>query len=459
MLLSEIIKNWKKPLNFKSGDKIKKQKLIKILEAARWAPSAENQQVWNFLVIDNDKKLDLIKTSVREQDPRLSSTNHKIEKPILNSKFIFSTKNYDALSDKYKEFVTQFHDRDLNCIKTASCAILFLHSKKYLGNTFGMTDIGASILNTILICEELGLKARWIRNFNRELLEKEIEIPQKFYIDALLAIGKPNEINSEPEIDLKEISEFFGYNNFSKDYPSSEIETKENEIPQYNVPIRDAILDRRAIRSFKNKKIPKSIVYELLRAAMMVPLTINKPYLRFIVVDDKDLLKKIADNAKIVTKQKHVEEVPLIIVSAYDCTNNSPGFYAESDTGAVIQNQLLRAHSMGIGSCWIGAFSRKKIRDFLNVPEDWHIPTLAIFGYPNNYPKPTPRKELGRIAHYNTWDQKFKKRKRSFFPSYHFISIGIRKLRDTRIKSVLRDRKVGVIKNIIEFKEFSEDEI
>jgi nitroreductase len=455
MSLKEIINSWKKPIKFKSDTKISKKTFIKIIEAARWAPSAENQQVWDFLIIDEEQKKKIIIKSVKKQDKRLYSTSHKIEKPILSAKFTFSIKNFDSITDKYKDFIEGSHKNDLKCIETASTIMVCFHSKKYLGNIFGMTDIGASIQNIILISENLGLKVRWIRNFDRELIEDKFKIPEKFIIDALLAIGEPEDTDSTPEYALKEISTYYRHNEFNKDFRLTKNSSKEEIVPNYRVKIEDAILDRRSIRDFKeNKKVPDQIIEEILSSGMMVPLTISKPYLRFIVVDDSKILKKIADTSKIVVKQKHVQQVPLIIVATYDCSNNSPAFYAETDTGAIIQNHLLRAHSIGIGSCWIGAFSRKNVRKILNIPEDWHIPTLAIFGYPNNYPKPTPRKEVGRISFYNSIDQEFKKRKRSFFPSYHFISIGIRKMRDTRVKTALRKRKVGLVENIPEFKQF-----
>ncbi len=124
---------------------------------------------------------------------------------------------------------------------------------------------------------------------------------------------------------------------------------------------------------------------------------------------------------------------------------------AAVDAGAIIQNILLRAHSLGVGSCWIGAFSRNKVSKILDIEENWHIPTIAIFGYPNKYPKPTPRKDLAKICFYNEWKVRVQKRHRRVLPNYHAPSIILRKVRNTRVKTPLRQRRVGDLKGIPEF--------
>ncbi|MEJ2248349.1 MAG: nitroreductase family protein [Candidatus Lokiarchaeota archaeon] len=294
MLLKDIIDNWKKPLNFKPERIIDQPTLEKIIEAARWAPSAENQQVWKFLIITDADKNKIIEKSVRDQDPRLSSNSHSIEKPILKSKFTFSIENYNAKTDKYRNEIAKFHNEELDCINTSSFIIICTHSKKYLGITFGLTDIGASIENMLLICEEFGLKLRWIRNFNRELIRERFDIPKFYSIDALLAIGDSKETHSTPEYQLKNTQDFFGYNDFNEDFSDLNTFSDNINIPTYMVRAKDAILDRRSIRDFKeNKKISKEIIYSLLKASMMVPLTINEPYLRFIIIDDQEKLNSL----------------------------------------------------------------------------------------------------------------------------------------------------------------------
>lgn len=457
MLLKEIINKWKYPNSFEEDSTLSKKEILKLLEAAHWAPSAENQQVWKFVVIEAENKKDLIIESIKKQDPRLKSTKHEIEKPVLSAKFVYTTDHFDALKDKYKDLIKVSHKNDIKCSKNASILIIFTHSKKFLGNTFGSTDIGAAMTNTNIEAINLGYNCRWIRNFDREFIQQEFEIPDKYNIDSIFAIGEEKDTESQPEMKKKDFQEFFYLNQWENTKDFSEYLENE-EFQDNNIDAVDAILDRRSIREFKEeKKISTAIRYELMKAAMMIPITVNKPYIKLLLINDTNVIHQIADNSKIVIRrQKHVQQVPLMIIPTYDCTNNSPAFYAEEDTGAIIQNVLLRAHSLGVGSCWIGAFNRNEVKKILNIPEQWHIPTLAIFGYPNNYPPPTPRKDLGKICYYNNWKNRIKERERTIMPSSHFLSILFRRMKNGKQKSILRKRKIGKIKNIPEFKRVQE---
>ncbi|MHA1293240.1 MAG: nitroreductase family protein, partial [Promethearchaeota archaeon] len=278
MNLKDNIETWKTPLNFDNSYKIEKQDILKILEAARWAPSAENQQVWRFLVITNENiKKEIIK-SVEEQDSRLTTILDEIQKPILKNNFVFSRNNYNALTDKYKNDILANHKDDLECAKSCSLFIICTHSSKYLGKTFGMTDIGAAIANILIICRELGFGVRWIRNFNRDLLQGKFKIPKSKSIDALLAIGKAINEEQISEIEKKKIEDFYFHNRWGNTLKNYDLFKKDLDISNYPVSAIDIILDRRSIRRYnEEKQISKGVINELIKAGMMVPLTINKP--------------------------------------------------------------------------------------------------------------------------------------------------------------------------------------
>jgi len=452
MLLKEIIKNLKRPLTFNKELCIDKKEILKILEAARWAPSAENQQVWRFIIIDDIHGKKIAIKSIQEGDPRLRKESKKVSTPNLKAQFVYSSENFDSKTEKYKDNIGKFHSDDVECAQTASLFIICTHKDTRLGRIFGSTDMGASITNIILMSIELGFSVRYIKNFNRETIRKEMEIPEIITIDATLAIGKPVKTLDKPEFERRDLSNYFSHNQWDSRLQLSVLDEDESLFQEYNIEIVDPILDRRSIRSFyEMKALPKKAVLEILNAGMMVPLTIDEPYIKIIIMDDKSVIREFAQNSKFVIQQSHVNQVPLIVAITYDCGNNSPAFYAEMDTGAILQNMILRAHSLGIGSCWIGAFSHRAARRILKIEENWDIPSVAIFGYPKKYPKPTPRLSLGKIGYYNTWEVPIEKKKRSLLPNYHILSIASRKLRNTHVKTRLRKRKVGYPKGIPEF--------
>jgi len=58
----------------------------------------------------------------------------------------------------------------------------------------------------------------------------------------------------------------------------------------------------------------------------------------------------------------------------------------------------LEALNQGIGSCWAGAISPKDAHAVLNLPGNWFVHDFLILGYPDEDPKPRPRKPLAEIA-------------------------------------------------------------
>jgi nitroreductase len=71
------------------------------------------------------------------------------------------------------------------------------------------------------------------------------------------------------------------------------------------------------------------------------------------------------------------------------------------DTTIALQNMVIAAWSLGIGSCWVGDFEEAEVKRMLHVPESWRIVSLISFGYPDETPSRTPRKPLREITSRN----------------------------------------------------------
>ncbi len=191
--------------------------------------------------------------------------------------------------------------------------------------------------------------------------------------------------------------------------------------------VSEAILHRRSIRKFLDKQIPLEDIIKIVEAARWAPTAVNRQKTRFIVVTDDDLLKKIANSAKIVFyKQKHAAQAAAMIVVCLDSTA-----WIE-EVGAAIQNMLLQAFAMQIGTCWIGAFDRDFVRTLLKIPHIYKILALILLGYYSENPKPPPRLELGKIAYLNKWRNPILKPEGSILPKSGALSILLTKhLTDT----------------------------
>ncbi|HRU74007.1 MAG TPA: nitroreductase family protein, partial [Caldisericia bacterium] len=118
---------------------------------------------------------------------------------------------------------------------------------------------------------------------------------------------------------------------------------------------------------------------------------------RFIIVQNVELIKKIGDACKILTINSFVEKAPLIIIIYTEKKHR----WVELDCGICAENMMLEAHSIGIGSCFVGAFKENKIKEIINLPEDFNVVGLITFGYKENEKEPTLRLDLKDIVKYD----------------------------------------------------------
>ena len=113
----------------------------------------------------------------------------------------------------------------------------------------------------------------------------------------------------------------------------------------------------------------------------MAPSGLNNQPWRFVTIQDRDLLLKLAP----LTKYSHVvEKAPACIAVFID----KDAMYHETKDhqamGACIQNMLLAAHGMGLGSVWLGEIlkSAKEVRQLLGLPEKMDLMAVVALGYP-----------------------------------------------------------------------------
>jgi nitroreductase len=190
--------------------------------------------------------------------------------------------------------------------------------------------------------------------------------------------------------------------------------------------VNEAILYRRSIRNFTSELIPFEDLIKIVEAARWAPTAVNRQRTRFVVVTDEALLKKIAENAKIIFfKQKHAAQAAAMIVICLD------SIVWVEEVGAAVQNMLLEAYSLKIGSCWIGAFEKEVVRNLLKIPQSFKLLGLILLGYYSEYPKPSPRLELGQMAFLNQWRTPLVKSKAGILPKSGALSFITKQLTDT----------------------------
>ena len=172
--------------------------------------------------------------------------------------------------------------------------------------------------------------------------------------------------------------------------------------------VLEAIKGRRSIRAFKKNDVPNEMVEKLIDAARWAPSAGNIQPWEFILVRKPEIKRALADAA---LDQTFIEEAPIVIVACANENRSSQRYelrgknlYCIQDTAAAIQNILLTAYSLGLSTCWIGAFREEEAREILKIPQGIRPVAIIPVGYPAEAPSPPSGRPINQIVHYETFE-------------------------------------------------------
>lgn len=179
--------------------------------------------------------------------------------------------------------------------------------------------------------------------------------------------------------------------------------------------ILNVIKNRRSIRAYTDQQLTEEELNTILEAGMWAPSSHNTQPWHFTVIQNKAVLKSISDFSKAKMSESPVEWVAKMGQSPMNVFYDAPTVIIVSgkqfeffnplvDCSAAIQNMLLAAEGMGLGSCWIGLtrffFSDKeKTQDLLKLPEGYEPFYSVCFGHKKVQPDHGPRRKEGLIAY------------------------------------------------------------
>ena len=166
----------------------------------------------------------------------------------------------------------------------------------------------------------------------------------------------------------------------------------------------EAVKTRRSTRKYKDTTVEKEKLSKVLEAARLAPSAANHQPWSFIVVSDKTIRQSLFS----AYSRQWFVDAPIIIVA---CGFPDKGWrrkdgekYYPIDVAIAMQNLILAAHEMGLGTCWIAAFDEKKVKKALDIPKNVRVIAMTPLGYPDEVKGPiTERKSLEEIIHYNKW--------------------------------------------------------
>ena len=173
--------------------------------------------------------------------------------------------------------------------------------------------------------------------------------------------------------------------------------------------IDEAIKGRRSVRTYKSDEISEDLIRDIIEAATFAPSAKNGQQWRFTVLtgESKD---KFTDMYRIELGKLNVdlgssygsctmmEEAPVVIVV---WNTNERGWTTEvHSVSAAIQNLLLKAHSLGLGTCWIGDifYTYEAIMDYFRKP--WKLLAAITVGWTDVTPGSRPRLSVDEVAEF-----------------------------------------------------------
>ncbi len=198
----------------------------------------------------------------------------------------------------------------------------------------------------------------------------------------------------------------------------------------------DAIQGRKSIRRFKDTPVPEEDIKQILNAGRLAPSANNTQPWSFVVIKDREMLKKMAEAAREMIDRmvpfaenekqaqrlaaykgnyytffEHAPVVVAVLTEAYDAGTDRllarMGYSAEDikrlrplpglqSVSAAIQNMLLMVHALGYGSCWMTGplVAQEAFEKLLGFEKEKSIVALLPIGVPAENPPARTRKPL-----------------------------------------------------------------
>ena len=173
---------------------------------------------------------------------------------------------------------------------------------------------------------------------------------------------------------------------------------------------------RQSVRKYANRTVETSKIEKCIEAARLAPSASNSQPWKFIIVNDADMLNKvaIATFGSMVSFNKFTLEAPVLLVMVIERPRviTRVGSILKNrelpliDIGIAAEHFCLQAAELGLGTCMMGWFNEKKIKRILTIPRNKRLGLIISLGYaPEDYPLRTKiRKERAVVLSYNKYE-------------------------------------------------------
>lgn len=170
----------------------------------------------------------------------------------------------------------------------------------------------------------------------------------------------------------------------------------------------DLVKKRQSCRKYLSTLVPREALERCLEAARLAPSACNSQAWRFIVVAEPSLRARLAEKAfsGVYAMNGFAKEAPVLVVVVTErskyvaqvagATRGTQ--YNLIDIGIVCEHFILQATEEGLGTCWIGWFDQKGVRETLGLSKNDSLDIVISVGFPADAQREKVRKQINDIA-------------------------------------------------------------
>ncbi|MDR1672528.1 MAG: nitroreductase family protein [Bacteroidales bacterium] len=171
---------------------------------------------------------------------------------------------------------------------------------------------------------------------------------------------------------------------------------------------------RQSVRGYTGKPVEVEKLTRCLEAARIAPSACNAQPWKFIVVDNPELKAQVAASTSggVLPMNHFTRQAPVLVVIVRESANFTSKIgsaikdkpYTLMDIGIVALQFCLQATAEGLGTCIMGWFNEKKVKELLHIPKSKRAELIITLGYPSSEEiRPKIRKNLHEICSYNRY--------------------------------------------------------
>jgi nitroreductase len=172
----------------------------------------------------------------------------------------------------------------------------------------------------------------------------------------------------------------------------------------------DLVKIRQSDRGYTDRLVERALIERCLEAARLAPSACNSQPWFFVVVDEPELRRKVAEKLQDAVMNRFASSAPVLVAVVAEPPALLPRLgglikdkpYYLMDIGMAVEHFCLQAADEGLGSCIIGWFDEPGVQKLLGIPKGKRVPLVIALGYPEKMAnREKIRKEPEAIRSFN----------------------------------------------------------